>query len=307
MEDEHLADVVVAFGYAEAAQLCGMNIAALHKRMKAQGWLDEIQLRRGRRPQGQRQGRVAGQLSHYVQACQTLGVSRATLRTYLDNGRLSSPLDLKEVQALRDRWAIVPREEFAAELAKWDKCWRQCQACGEFFKIKLSWVKQGRGAACSGKCRGILRSRRFGCTIKVIKVPSRRVAPPRKFHAGYCEDCSSAFVYPQIETCCPDCRARRSRKASRDRRKARERGAVKIERVFRSKVYERDKWRCHICDGKIDPALEAPDPGAATLDHIHPLSLGGSHTYDNIKAAHYGCNSSRGNRDQFQMRMPVAA
>lgn len=46
---------------------------------------------------------------------------------------------------------------------------------------------------------------------------------------------------------------------------------------------------------------------AATLDHIHPLALGGSHTYDNVKAAHYGCNSQRGDRAEFQMRLPVAA
>jgi 5-methylcytosine-specific restriction endonuclease McrA len=101
----------------------------------------------------------------------------------------------------------------------------------------------------------------------------------------------------------------------RKQRKARLRGAIKTERIYRKKVYERDKWRCQICGEKVDCSVPPDHPRAPTLDHIHPLKvpgdttgeLGGTHTYDNVRTAHYGCNSARGNRDEFQMRLPVAA
>lgn len=33
---------------------------------------------------------------------------------------------------------------------------------------------------------------------------------------------------------------------------------------------------------------------AMTLDHIIPLSKGGSHTADNLQCAHFMCNSKKG-------------
>jgi 5-methylcytosine-specific restriction endonuclease McrA len=30
--------------------------------------------------------------------------------------------------------------------------------------------------------------------------------------------------------------------------------------------------------------------------YIVPLSKGGTHTYDNVQCAHFGCNSRKGNR-----------
>lgn len=236
-------------------------------------------------------------------AAAVLGVSTATVRNMLLDGRLSSPLNESEVQALRESWAIVPYAVTADEASRWDPCWRRCLVCLSFFRIKRSWVDQRRGITCSIPCRDEWR-RTLNPTIKVVKVLAPKVVSAGPFCAGYCAGCGVAFVRERkVKYCSPECGAT----ARRDARKALERGAVKTERVFRQKVYQRDKWRCHICGGKINSALEAPNPGAATLDHVHPLSLGGSHTYDNIKAAHYGCNSARGNRDQFQMRMPVAA
>ena len=40
-----------------------------------------------------------------------------------------------------------------------------------------------------------------------------------------------------------------------------------------------------------------------TIDHVVPLSLGGSHTPANVRAAHFMCNSRRSNRGAAQMRL----
>lgn len=290
---DELLELVVANGYARAAATLGVSTSHL--------W--NLTDKAGLRPQvAQRRGRSWGKFTQR-EAAAVLGVSCHMVSNMLKDGRLSSPLNRIEVEQLRKSWSLVPHALTADEASRWDSRWRRCLFCLKYFRLSRTRVKDGAGKTCSRECmskwRLFLNPRINVTKVRVAKPPAKR-----RFYAGYCAGCGEPFVRERIvKYCSPDC----GKRARRDVRKARERGAVKTERVFRSKVYERDKWRCHICNGKIDQALRAPDPGAATLDHIHPLSLGGSHTYDNVKAAHYGCNSARGNRDEFQMRMSVAA
>lgn len=66
--------------------------------------------------------------------------------------------------------------------------------------------------------------------------------------------------------------------------------------MSRPRIYERDGWMCQLCGEPVDPALIFPDRLSATLDHIVPLSLGGTHDPSNVQLAHLGCNSAKGNR-----------
>jgi 5-methylcytosine-specific restriction endonuclease McrA len=83
-------------------------------------------------------------------------------------------------------------------------------------------------------------------------------------------------------------------KAKKIRRKRAMKGA-EVEPVKRDRVAKRDGWRCGICGGKV--TLED-----WSLDHIVPLSQGGSHTYANVTLAHNLCNIRRG-----VGRLPVQA
>jgi 5-methylcytosine-specific restriction endonuclease McrA len=38
----------------------------------------------------------------------------------------------------------------------------------------------------------------------------------------------------------------------------------------REEIFERDAWTCQICGGPVDPAIRAPDPGTASIDHVIP-------------------------------------
>jgi 5-methylcytosine-specific restriction endonuclease McrA len=61
-------------------------------------------------------------------------------------------------------------------------------------------------------------------------------------------------------------------------------------------LFESYDWICAICQEKIDPLERFPSCEAATIEHLIPLSRGGSHSMDNIRPAHARCNSMKGNR-----------
>ncbi len=57
----------------------------------------------------------------------------------------------------------------------------------------------------------------------------------------------------------------------------------------RLKVFERDGYKCKYCAKQLTRF-------SATLDHIQPVSKGGTNTMDNLVTACLHCNSSRGSR-----------
>ena len=63
-----------------------------------------------------------------------------------------------------------------------------------------------------------------------------------------------------------------------------------IEDVNSLVMAERDNWICHICSCQIDPTLKYPNRYSLSVDHVIPLSKGGSHGYDNCKSSHWICN-----------------
>lgn len=69
-----------------------------------------------------------------------------------------------------------------------------------------------------------------------------------------------------------------------------------VDEVVARDVFERDGWLCQLCGGGVDGSLSFPEPGSASVDHIVPLSRGGSHTWENVQLAHLGCNMSKGAR-----------
>jgi len=85
------------------------------------------------------------------------------------------------------------------------------------------------------------------------------------------------------------------RKANYHKRRAQKRN-TQVEDIRPIDIYERDIWLCGLCLTPVDPDAQYPDPQSASLDHIQPLSLGGTHTYENVQLAHLACNLSKGNR-----------
>ncbi len=76
---------------------------------------------------------------------------------------------------------------------------------------------------------------------------------------------------------------------NQNRRRARKRNAPRIEKIDRIALIERDNWTCYLC-GCICTSEDV------TLDHVVPLSKGGSHTSDNLRVACFTCNLRKGSK-----------
>lgn len=83
-------------------------------------------------------------------------------------------------------------------------------------------------------------------------------------------------------------RARQHCNEHHQRRRAQIRG-TQVEPVDFAVILTEHGMVCHLCGGGIEP-------GDLHFDHVIPLARGGTHTYDNIRPAHAGCNLRKGCR-----------
>lgn len=75
------------------------------------------------------------------------------------------------------------------------------------------------------------------------------------------------------------------------------------EKITRQALGERDGFICHLCGGKTRSNVTSLHEKYGTIDHLIPISAGGSHTWDNVAWAHRGCNIRRGNKGIAQLRL----
>jgi len=88
------------------------------------------------------------------------------------------------------------------------------------------------------------------------------------------------------------CRRNKKKKFGNHKKRAKYYG-VEYEPVNRLKVYKRDNWTCISCGVKVERTKEYA-PHQASIDHIIPVSKGGSHTYDNVQTMCVTCNTLKG-------------
>lgn len=124
-----------------------------------------------------------------------------------------------------------------------------------------------------------------------------------------CAICGKEFVsYNGSLMCGPECR-KRNRKKYKNIRKIRVRCNGYIDSsISLDRLIKRDKNTCHICGGRCDKRDYSLDeninfivgPKYPSIDHVQPLSRGGSHTWDNVKLAHCICNSIKSDHKCYE-------
>lgn len=124
-----------------------------------------------------------------------------------------------------------------------------------------------------------------------------------------CHCCERSFKANRstCKYCSPECSkkayyASEPKKEERRRYRARKVNAY-VAPVFTEEIIKRDKGICGICGKKISLKLQYPHPMSLSIDHILPLSDGGTHEPKNVQLAHFICNSVKGMGGTDQLRL----
>lgn len=199
-----------------------------------------------------------------------------------------------------------------------------CAECGDAFSYRLL-PKPGRAQlkrfcdTCEMVGTGAQRARAANCVAcgSEFTFFHTRGRPP-KYCGEHCAKLADARLVSEMANCAtcggqfhprryqdqkfcslscrrfPHMRKYESRQEARSahyhRRRTRKRGAG-YERFTRREIFERDGYVCHLCGILTDPGDRYAQP---TLDHVTPLARGGTHSRENVRCAHWICNSRKG-------------
>ncbi len=84
-------------------------------------------------------------------------------------------------------------------------------------------------------------------------------------------------------------RDRKSKISMRQRHRAHQLGVECDSTITLVKVFKLRLGMCAVCEKWVQPRH-------ASIDHTHPLSKGGTHTWDNVQLVHLICNLRKGDR-----------
>ena len=155
---------------------------------------------------------------------------------------------------------------------------RNCKWCGESYRPKNRHVSCFCGKVCKNAAHG-----------EDLRV-SREAGKPTNRICLQCGDTLPASMRSDATFCSARC----NEAAHALQRKLRARGGYQNEPGYvRVQIAERDKWRCGICRKSVDQRLRYPSPLAGSLDHVVPVSQGGTSDPGNLRLTHLVCNLRR--------------
>jgi hypothetical protein len=183
-------------------------------------------------------------------------------------------------------WKLPKR---IAKSDHWRHLWfRDCVVCGDRF-------------VTSRKPRVICTRRECHLEINRRKEHEIRTRAPRPICT--CLECGLEFIPAAADKrrlfCSHKCCSRAGGRDTKARRKLiiKSRGGYGIQStaIRFTDVWDRTGGYCHIC-GKLCARREMRLELKPTLDHVMPLSRGGSHLMPNAAVAHFICNAFKGDR-----------
>lgn len=177
-----------------------------------------------------------------------------------------------------------------------------CPSCGCLF-VRSGAKGNGARRTCSDGCSAaMMRSKQREWSRAHRVPPSARDGACSPLAYGNCRRCGTLFVHD--ERCVQVYCGRKCAKAvERKRYRHARRTSGRSETFSLLEIAERDGWRCHLCGKQVpDREYKARDLDP-TIDHLVPVSAGGSHTRDNVALAHNRCNWQRGADGLAQLRL----
>jgi len=120
-----------------------------------------------------------------------------------------------------------------------------------------------------------------------------------------CVICGSLFYCLKAETkktCSHDCSVKYKKIRDRERHDSRlnKNNIVDFD-ITLEKLFKRDSGKCYLCGGDCDKSdfvmredIKICGINYPSIEHVIPLSRGGTHSWENVRLAHLGCNIAKG-------------
>ena len=167
----------------------------------------------------------------------------------------------------------------------------QCKICGRWYKNNTT------SQICSDQCRH---------KAYILREDKDRVSS-RTIHCVICGVHFSRLFKNSKWTCSSGCELEQNKNLRRVSRHKRRAAMYRsgYERFDSIDVFVRDGWKCKACGIKTPEKNRGTTlSNAPELDHIIPLSKGGSHTMQNTQCLCRYCNINKGNGSlQDQLRL----
>lgn len=120
-----------------------------------------------------------------------------------------------------------------------------------------------------------------------------KAIPKKVFNCEYCGE-STESVRQKKRLLCNRCADRDYRRSVKAKIRALHREGDSISPYD---IFTRDNWTCRICAIATPSRLRGThEPNAPELDHITPISKGGSHTWMNLQCLCRSCNNNKSNK-----------
>jgi ribosomal protein L37AE/L43A len=189
-----------------------------------------------------------------------------------------------------------------------------CEKCGKDFQ-KRSGSGRDSNRFCSRMCGGTLKTPEMKqadaaakAMRKMIRQEMRRVMREERLRAiererscpklrsWICNGCGKKTeTYGRLLRTCGECKAvrlKKVRKIAKHRRRVAKKNAEFVP-VHPDVIFERDRWKCCHCGCKVSKKYDPNHDHYPNLDHVIPISKGGSHRPENLQCLCRACNMEK--------------
>jgi len=154
---------------------------------------------------------------------------------------------------------------------------KYCEWCDEPFQTEFetkTYCSRAHKERAREKRKRIAQSLRNNSFCKIFSIT--------------CVVCENLFTGKTFDSkyCSTECKQFYKQQKNRDR----ERNHNTKNKGIRAKLFFRDKGLCQICLTPIEIHRAYPDPLSLSIDHIMPLSRGGTSAMYNLQISHLKCN-----------------